>query len=73
MAVAPTDVFGIQTAGHLAVGTPADLAIFDLTTASEIKREDFLSKGHNSPFVGETVHGGTKLTLVDGEVAYRAK
>lgn len=73
MAVAPADVFGIETAGHLAVGAPADLAIFDLTTASEIKREDFLSKGHNSPFVGETVYGGTKLTLVDGEVAYRAK
>lgn len=73
MAVAPAEVFGIQTAGHLAVGAPADLAIFDLTTASEIKREDFLSKGHNSPFVGETVYGNTKLTLVDGQVAYRAK
>ncbi len=71
MAVQPAKVFGLDNAGSLSVGQPADLAVFDLTTPYEIKTDDFLSMGHNSPFVGDTVYGGTQLTLVDGQVAYK--
>lgn len=72
MAVQPARVFKLTTIGALKVGAPADLAIFDLTTPTTIQKNQFLSKGNNSPFIGETVYGQTKLTLVDGETAYQA-
>ncbi|ANZ61318.1 dihydroorotase [Secundilactobacillus paracollinoides] len=71
MAVQPAKVFGLQQAGSLTVGQPADIAVFELTTPYEIQAADFLSMGHNSPFVGDTVYGGTQLTLVDGQIAYQ--
>lgn len=69
MSVKPAEIFGIK-GGSLEVGTPADLAIFDLTTPATITREGFLSKGHNSPFIGERVLGSTVRTIVDGTDAF---
>lgn len=67
----PASVFKMRGAGSLAVGQPADIAIFDLEHEHEIKESDYLSKGKNSPFTGETVYGDTVMTLVDGDIAYK--
>lgn len=67
----PASVFKMNNAGRLEVGQPADIAIFDLKDEHEIKESDYLSKGKNSPFTGETVYGDTVMTLVDGEIVYK--
>ncbi|MCT6859559.1 MAG: dihydroorotase, partial [Apilactobacillus sp.] len=56
---------------RLEEGQPADLTLMDLDDEYEIDANDFLSKGKNSPFIGQKVYGKTKLTLVDGNVAYQ--
>lgn len=69
----PADLFGLNQAGHLEPGKPADIAIFDLEHESEIKQEDYQSKGINTPFTGDRVYGATVMTLVDGQVVYERK
>ena len=69
----PADLFGLDQAGHLEPGKPADIAIFDLEHESEIKQEDYQSKGINTPFTGDRVYGATVMTLVDGQVVYERK
>ncbi|GAT18291.1 dihydroorotase [Secundilactobacillus silagincola] len=69
MAVQPAVLFGLN-AGQLTEGAPADLALFDLTTPFTINANDFLSKGHNSPFIGEQVLGKTVRTIVSGQDVY---
>lgn len=49
LAVKPAEIFGLN-AGTLTVGAPADVAIFDITKTCTIDKEDFLSKGENTPF-----------------------
>lgn len=67
----PADTFNLQGAGHIQPGMPADLAIFDLYKQFTFKDEDYLSKGHNTPFTGWNVQGQTEMTLVDGRVVYQ--
>ena len=69
----PADLFGLDQAGHLEPRKPADIAIFDLEHESEIKQEDYQSKGINTPFTGDHVYGATVMTLVDGQVVYERK
>jgi dihydroorotase len=56
--------------GELKEGKPADLAAFDLETEAHIEREQFESKGKNTPFDGWKCKGWTVLTMVDGKIAY---
>ncbi|WP_225047226.1 dihydroorotase [Lacticaseibacillus kribbianus] len=69
MSTKPADAFGLS-AGRISIGAPADLTIVDLDTPYQIDANDFLSKGHNSPFLGRQVYGRVLWTLVDGSVAY---
>lgn len=69
MAASPAARFGLN-AGQLMAGAPADVVLFDLTTPFTIQAADFLSKGHNSPFIGQQVLGKTIRTLVSGKDAY---
>ena len=70
LSAVPAEEFGLDQAGHLKPGKPADIAIFDLNTERKITEDSYLSKGVNSPFTGQRVYGTTDLTLVDGKVAY---
>ncbi len=73
MNAAPIDVFQLEAPKQVAVGERADLALFDLETPYQINAQDFLSKGVNTPFIGEVVYGQTQLTLVAGKIAYQAE
>lgn len=66
----PANLFHLP-AGQLQVGQPADITLMELDQPYQIDANDFLSKGKNSPFIGEQVYGKTKLTLVDGNIAYQ--
>lgn len=72
MIVQPREAFNLPGQSELTVGAPADLALFDIAHAHTITADEFLSKGVNTPFIGETIYGQTVLTLVDGQVAYKA-
>ena len=70
MSTRPAELFGLNTAGRLVVGAPADLTIIDLDHQYEIEAATMLSKGHNSQFIGWPVYGNVLMTLVDGKLAY---
>ena len=58
------------SAGTLAEGMPADVALFDLSASYVIDPDDFASKSRNTPFAGRTVYGKTVMTICDGEIVY---
>lgn len=45
--------------------------VFDVKNEYEIKKEDFLSKGKSSPFIGKKVYGKCILNVYDGEIIYQ--
>ncbi len=68
------EVFGLTDAAtKLAVGQPADLALFDIDHAHTIRADEFASKGSNSPFINWTIFGQTQATWVDGKQVYVAE
>lgn len=57
--------------GSVNAGDIADITIFNENETYEIKAADFVSKGKNSPFIGKTVKGRVKLTIVNGVIKYK--
>ena len=66
----PIKVFGLPKRS-LEVGSVADIAIIDIENQHTYTKEEILSKGKNSPFIGSSYYGFTKYTLVNGEVVYK--
>lgn len=66
----PARILHLQ-GGEIAVGSVADLTLVDLNEKWTIDREQFFSKGKNTPFHGRSVYGKVKYTVVDGEIKYR--
>ncbi|MES2818850.1 MAG: dihydroorotase [Pseudomonadota bacterium] len=58
-------------AGSLALGSAADLVLFD-PQASTLAGETWHSKGANCPFIGHCLPGAVRYTLVDGHISYQA-
>lgn len=59
--------------GHLAVGAAADLCLFDPEGSTRVSRENLLSQGKNTPFLGLELPGQVRFTLVDGNVVFEAR
>ena len=59
------------SAGTLAQGSAADIVIFDANASQVVK--DFASKSSNSPFMGQTLQGVVRYTIVNGNVVYRRR
>lgn len=55
--------------GNLQVGKPADVCIFDPN--QEYIVESFKSKSSNSPFIGRSLYGKVKYTIVGGDIVYK--
>lgn len=68
---APAEVLGLS-AGHLAIGTSADVCVFDPEATWQLTPESLKSRGKNSPWLGYMMTGKVKATLVGGRVVYRA-
>jgi dihydroorotase len=64
----PADAMRLP-AGRLQVGAAADLVLFD-ENVSTVAGERWLSKGANCPFLGHTLPGAVRYTLVDGHISY---
>ena len=59
--------------GTLGVGKPADITIADINEKWIVSEDDFKSKSHNSPFIGEELTGRIKYTICDGRIVYSNK
>ena len=64
-------ILGVS-AGRLAVGAPADIAIFDPQAALHVVPEMLKSQGKHTPFAGYELAGRVRYTLVAGNVVYEA-
>ena len=54
----------------LVIGAPADLCVFDASSAWQVEPARLRSRGTNTPFVGHELHGVVRWTLVAGRVAF---
>ncbi len=59
--------------GELTPGKVADLIIFNPDIEWVVDKNEFLSKGKNTPFHGWKLKGKNLLTIVDGKIVYRDK
>lgn len=65
----PARILGID-AGHLSLGSAADICIFDPDHYWKVTSSAILSQGKNTPFMGMEIPGGVKYTLVNGHIVY---
>ena len=65
----PARLMGL-TAGRLAPGAPADLALFDPDRGWRIDADILMSKSKNSPFDERPVQGRVLRTVIDGRTVF---
>ncbi|HTO51671.1 MAG TPA: dihydroorotase [Burkholderiales bacterium] len=65
----PARILGID-AGHLGIGAPADVCVFDPETYFTVAPSGLRSMGKNTPFLGYELPGVVRWTLVAGEVRF---
>jgi dihydroorotase len=63
-------VFGME-AGRIAVGAKADIVCFDPRAQWQVTVDTLASKSKNSPFLGWSLSGVVRATLVDGCLVYQ--
>lgn len=66
----PAKILGLKDRGSLKVGCKADLTIIDPNKEYVVKKNEFFSKGKNTPFDGWKLKGCPVMTLVNGQVVY---
>ena len=69
MSYNPAKILGIDK-GTLKEGSIADITIFDADEEYTVDKNDFESKGKNTPFDGYKLFGKVKYTILDGEIVY---
>jgi dihydroorotase len=65
----PATVLGAHSA-RIAVGEPADLALFDPRAPFQVSAQALRSQGKNTPFLGYELAGRVRFTVVAGNVVY---
>lgn len=70
MSYNPAKIAGINR-GTLLPGRPADIIIVNVDDEIVIDRNNFVSKGHNTPFDGYKVKGIVEYTIVGGKIVYK--
>jgi dihydroorotase len=69
LTIKPAQAFGLPY-GELKDGSPADIVLIDLEEVKEIKPEEFLTKGKNTPFGGWKCKGWPVLTIAEGKIVW---
>ncbi len=72
MTCGPAQIIGEKFGklGTLAVGSPADITIFDPDLEWRVDTREFVSKGKNTPLAGRTLKGRVKITLFHGKMVW---
>jgi dihydroorotase len=66
----PAALLGLKGRGTLAVGSFADVVIFDPKAEWTYRARDTKSKSRNTPFDGWTMQGKVRWTISEGRIAY---
>lgn len=69
----PAALLGLKGRGSLAVGSFADVVIFDPRTEWVYRAADTKSKSRNTPFDGWTMQGKVRWTISEGKIAYASQ
>lgn len=72
MSYNPAKIIGLDK-GNIEPGKIADIVIFDPKKKYQIDKNEFASKGKNTPFHGRKVTGKVRATIVNGHVVYEEK
>lgn len=70
LTAAPARVLDID-AGTLAIGSQADICVFDPDVEWTLTADTLRSAGKNTPFLGQTLKGRVNATLMDGRIVFR--
>ncbi len=70
LTAAPARILGIE-AGTLAIGSQADICVFDPEAEWVVTAESLRSAGKNTPFLGQTLKGQVNATLMGGRIVFR--
>lgn len=62
-------VIGLES-GHLALGSAADICLFDPAASWIVEPKALASQGKHTPFLGYEMRGQVKATIVAGHVAF---
>jgi dihydroorotase len=66
----PARVLGVGS-GQLSPGAPADLVLFDPQAEFRLSAQSLKSQGKNTPFLGYSLNGRVRYTVVAGNVVYQ--
>jgi len=67
----PAQILGVP-GGNLAVGSYADICIFDETADWVVTPKALASQGDNTPFLNHPMQGRVRYTLIDGHIDFEA-
>ena len=71
MSASPARITGLENKGAVKEGMDGDLTMIDPNREWEVRREDFVSKSKNSPFVGYRLKGRVIATIRAGKLVYQ--
>ncbi len=69
----PAALLGLKGRGTLAVGSFADVVVFDPKAEWTYHARETLSKAHNTPFDGWAMQGKVRWTISEGRIAYGSR
>ncbi len=70
--VQPAVIIG-KPGGVIEPGAAADITIADMGKEYVLREEDIISKGKNTPFIGQKLKGAVTHTIVDGRVVFNGE
>lgn len=71
MSYNPAKILGLEDKGSISAGKIADIVVFDPNREYMIDKNEFVSKGKNTPFHGRPVKGQVSCTVVGGKIVYK--
>ncbi|HVZ83381.1 MAG TPA: dihydroorotase [Terracidiphilus sp.] len=69
----PAALLGLKGRGSLAVGSFADVVVFDPRAEWTYRAKETHSRSHNTPFDGWTMQGKVRWTISEGRIAYTSE
>ena len=69
LTIKPAESFSLPY-GQLKEGALADITLIDLDTVQAINKEEFVSKGKNTPFHEKKCHGWPVMTFAEGKLVW---